>query len=37
VPGAKGQPHRLFPTGHFLTEDIGPELAGILLSFLSQP
>ena len=38
VPGAKGQPHRLFPnTGHFLTEDIGPELAEILLSFLSQP
>jgi len=38
VPGAKGQPHRLFPnTGHFLTEDIGPELAEVLLSFLSQP
>ena len=37
VPGAKGQPHRLFPnTGHFLTEDIGPELAEVLLDFLSQ-
>jgi hypothetical protein len=38
VPGAEGQPHWLFPSsGHFLTEDIGPELAEVLLAFLSQP
>jgi haloalkane dehalogenase len=38
VPGAKGQPHRLFPdTGHFLTEDLGPELAEVLVGFLSPP
>jgi haloalkane dehalogenase len=36
VPGAKGQPHRLFHTGHFLPEDIGAELAEVLLDFLSR-
>ena len=30
VPGAKGQPHRTLPGGHFLQEDCGQELAALI-------
>lgn len=34
VPGATGQPHRkLEGGGHFLQEDLGPELAGLVADF----
>jgi len=37
IPGAKGRRHRMFPgAGHSLTEDIGPEMAEILLEFLPR-
>jgi haloalkane dehalogenase len=36
VPGAAGQPHRdLAHASHFLQEDAGPELAGILADFVA--
>lgn len=37
VPGAKGQPHTTIEeAGHFLQEDKGPELARIILDFMSN-
>lgn len=34
VPGAKGQPHRLMErAGHFLQEDVGPELAAAIIGW----
>jgi haloalkane dehalogenase len=36
VPGAAGQPHRILPNaGHFLQEDVGPELAAIVNAFIN--
>ncbi|MGD0084065.1 MAG: haloalkane dehalogenase [Acidimicrobiales bacterium] len=36
VPGTKGQPHRLIDgAGHFLQEDKGEELAGIVAAFVA--
>lgn len=36
MPGAAGQPHVLFPAaGHFLQEDVGPELARKTLAFIA--
>ncbi|MEO0863679.1 MAG: haloalkane dehalogenase [Pseudomonadota bacterium] len=36
MPGAKGQPHVVLPkAGHFLQEDVGPELARITLDFIA--
>lgn len=38
VPGAQGQPHAtLSPGGHFLQEDVGPELAGRLADWIGAP
>ena len=35
VPGAAGQPHTILPdAGHFLQEDVGPELAQIVNDFI---
>ena len=35
IPGAKGQPHTtIVGTGHFLQEDKGEELAGVVVNFL---
>jgi haloalkane dehalogenase len=37
VPGTKGQPHlTLEGAGHFLQEDKGEELAGIILDFIRR-
>ncbi len=37
VPGARGQPHRLMQrAGHFLQEDVGPELAEALIGWCGQ-
>jgi haloalkane dehalogenase len=36
VPGAAGQPHRIIEgAGHFLQEDKGEELAGVIASFIA--
>lgn len=36
IPGAKGQPHvRLERAGHFLQEDVGPELADLTVRFIA--
>lgn len=36
VPGAQGQSHVILPdAGHFLQEDVGPELAAIVNRFIS--
>ncbi|MDE0927313.1 MAG: haloalkane dehalogenase [Acidimicrobiales bacterium] len=36
IPGAQGQPHvTIEGGGHFLQEDCGPELAGVLISFIN--
>ena len=36
IPGAKGRPHvTIARAGHFLQEDAGPELAGIVASFVA--
>ena len=36
IPGAAGQPHVVLPNaGHFLQEDVGPELARIVADFIS--
>ncbi|MDO9497333.1 MAG: haloalkane dehalogenase [Nocardioides sp.] len=38
VPGAAGQPHRtLEGGGHFLQEDLGPQLAGLVVDFVLVP
>ena len=37
IPGAKGQHHTVLPNaGHFLQEDVGPELAQATLDFIAQ-
>jgi haloalkane dehalogenase len=37
LPGAAGQPHRVLPgAGHFLQEDVGPELAQMTLDFIGR-
>lgn len=37
VPGAKGQPHHIMENGgHFLQEDVGPELAERMIEFINQ-
>lgn len=37
VPGAAGQPHTVLPdAGHFLQEDVGPELAQLALDFIAR-
>jgi haloalkane dehalogenase len=36
VPGAQGQPHTTIEGGgHFVQEDCGPELAGIIADFIA--
>jgi haloalkane dehalogenase len=36
VPGSQGQPHRTIAgAGHFLQEDAGPELAGVIVEFIT--
>jgi haloalkane dehalogenase len=36
VPGARGQPHATIPgAGHFIQEDKGPELARLIIDFIS--
>ena len=36
IPGAKGQPHTTIAgAGHFLQEDKGEELAGVVVNFLA--
>jgi haloalkane dehalogenase len=38
VPGSRGQPHAtLERAGHFLQEDAGEELGGIVARFASAP
>ncbi|MEL7098356.1 MAG: haloalkane dehalogenase [Pseudomonadota bacterium] len=35
MPGAAGQPHTMLPdAGHFLQEDVGPELAGLVVDWM---
>ena len=35
MPGAEGQPHVVLPdAGHFLQEDVGPELARRIIAFV---
>ncbi|WP_050928334.1 haloalkane dehalogenase [Aestuariivita boseongensis] len=35
IPGAAGQPHTILPdAGHFLQEDVGPELAALVNQFI---
>ena len=37
LPGAAGQPHTILPeAGHFLQEDVGPELAALVLRFIAR-
>lgn len=37
LPGARGQPHRVLPgAGHFLQEDVGPELADLTNAFIAR-
>lgn len=33
IPGTKGQPHKIIDAGHFIQEDKGEELAGLILEF----
>lgn len=36
MPGAAGQPHQVLPNaGHFLQEDVGPELAKLVVEFVA--
>jgi haloalkane dehalogenase len=35
IPGAAGQPHTTVHGGHFLQEDAGPELAGLLADWIT--
>jgi haloalkane dehalogenase len=35
IPGARGMPHRTVPGGHFLQEDSGPELAGLIVELVT--
>ena len=34
IPGAAGQPHARFDAGHFIQDDLGPEMAAILIKFI---
>lgn len=36
VPGAAGQPHRRFAAGHFIQDDLGPEMAAIVIKFIAD-
>ena len=37
LPGAAGQPHTVLPNaGHFLQEDVGPELAALVNAFIDR-
>jgi haloalkane dehalogenase len=37
LPGAQGQPHTILPAaGHFLQEDVGPELAQLTCDFIAR-
>jgi len=37
LPGAQGQPHEILPAaGHFLQEDVGPELARLTCEFINR-
>ena len=36
VPGAKGQPHARFDAGHFIQDDLGPEMATIVIKFIAE-
>ncbi len=37
MPGAAGQPHQVLPNaGHFLQEDVGPELAQAVVDFIER-
>jgi len=37
VPGAQGRPHVTLPGGgHFLQEDVGPELARVVAQFVAS-
>jgi haloalkane dehalogenase len=35
IPGARGQAHRTVAGGHFLQEDSGPELAGLIVDLIA--
>jgi len=37
IPGAKNQPHARIHSGHFIQEDVGPELAHRMLDWESAP
>lgn len=36
IPGAAGQPHERFPVGHFIQEEIGPEMTARILAFMEH-
>jgi haloalkane dehalogenase len=37
IPGAKGQPHQTFsPAGHFLQDDVGPQLADAVIAWMAK-
>ncbi len=36
VPGAKGQPHARFDAGHFIQDDLGPDMAAIVIKFIAE-
>lgn len=37
LPGAQGQKHTILPdAGHFLQEDVGPELAALIVAFMAR-
>jgi pimeloyl-ACP methyl ester carboxylesterase len=36
VPGAKGQKHARFDAGHFIQDDLGPEMAAIVIKFIAD-
>jgi haloalkane dehalogenase len=37
IPGAKGQPHQTFsPAGHFLQDDVGPQLAEAVIDWMKS-
>lgn len=36
IPGAQGQPHARFDAGHFIQDDLGAEMAAILIQFIAD-
>ena len=36
IPGAKGQPHARFDAGHFIQDDLGAEMAAIVVKFIQD-